>query len=346
MGFLQSIGKIISQPLDAIGNVTGVHISPSGVNVGAPKLGLTDLITLGSMFAGPGGIAKAFSDPKKFFTGLSSGNVATNLGLGQLVKGNILPYLASVGIKDPSKMTPQEIALLLGSMSGAVSADGTISPVTNPQQNAVDTAATMLLPLLLGQIGNVGASAAGYEAARKQAFDALDPALNSSRSESTRSSLVGGAKRQGSQQAKNLAANGYDPSFGLGFTLGLVNNANSAANQSHIAASDPQYIANQAGARLGLASPGTVAPLLQTMIGLTGSQDALANSALNRSEVVRRAKLDNYQNGPPSFLETLFGIGGQLGPAIFNNQKSNKGIASQSASGGLLPSDWDWNAGW
>lgn len=314
MGFLQSIGNIVSAPLNALGNVTGVHIGPGGASISSPKLEMNDLLTLASIFAGPGGVAKAFSNPSAFVKSLSLNNAVGNLGLSALSKGNIMPYLASLGIKDPSKMNPTDIMTLLSVIGqgsgGTVGADGTLSSTLGTTgQDLTNLISTGLLPVLIQQLGALATTNSERERTRQRAVAANDPSMNSAMSENVRASAVGGARRSAQQQSNNMAAQGYDPSFGVGLMLGMINQANSAGNQDHIARNSPQNLAAQYGNQLQLQDPSVVAPIISSMLGIAGQQS-------NMSETARRAKIDEYNNRPPTFLESLLDTGGKIIPLL------------------------------
>lgn len=327
MGFLGSIGDIISAPFKSIGDVTGVHISPSGVSVSSPKVTLGDLLNIAGTFAAPG--SNIFTNPAKALGSMSLKNGLTNLGVTGALNGNFAPLLMGAAgfTKDPSKMglldylqwgmqqsAPGGLLAGVGQQGGSVampSFGGSQSP-----SDIMNLLSAGLLPVALSQLQALNATAGQREAVRKSAVNDADPKNNAARAETTRGALMGGATQDARRQGSNLKAQGYDPSFAIGLQLGMQNRAASAANANTVAMQSPQYIADQRRQQLSLMDPATVAPTLASMLGLAGAQDSMANSALNRQETVRRAAIDDYNNRPPSLLEDVLSKTAGLIPAM------------------------------
>lgn len=197
-------------------------------------------------------------------------------------------------------------ALIGGALGGVLGGGKSSSPTYQPQ-NTND----LLTMLLNQQMTNTMANEPKRQQALGTAFDALtaDPASDAMRQ---RNKLMQFGDVQGRRDRTTLRNRGYASGVGDAAMLNAQNQANMQGNQAFLDMTSPLAVADRNIAAAGLFAGG----LQNTLSGQMAYQ-----SAQNQQ---RLTDLQYSMNRPPTFLESLIGIGGQVAPLILDQQKKNQ----------------------
>lgn len=158
------------------------------------------------------------------------------------------------------------------------------------------------------------------------AYNALDPRNDATNASYFQNSLLRNADTTGKRDANTMLRRGYSSSVADAARLNARNVATQQGND---------YFAN-------LTNPANRASRYMGQADLLGNQSMFQNSLSgmlslqNASNSQRAADLYYNMNKPPSMLETLLGVAGQIGPYI-NNKKSNDSQGPSLFGGNTRP---------
>lgn len=145
------------------------------------------------------------------------------------------------------------------------------------------------------------------------AYNALDPRNDATNASYFQNSLLRNADATGRRDANSMLRRGYGSSVADAARLNARNVATQQGND---------YFAN-------LTNPANRASRYMGQADLLGNQSMFQNSLSgmlslqNASNSQRLADLQYNANRPPSFLESLLGIAGQVAPYMVRDQKEN-----------------------
>lgn len=297
MGFFQDLFK---NPLGTVANTVAAPFQSAG-NILNGKGNIGDLLGIATMFM-PGG--NFTSDIAKWGT--------KNIGLSSLVGQSGLS-----GLGDMSKWQPKDFAQLLplflsGSQgqpnAGGFQIPGGLGDMAGKLSEADFMSLLMRLPM------------------RNAALDRAYQGLSESGTRATANSLGNQVQARGAEagmaNANSLLSRGYGSGVADSARLQGRNQGVQQANNISASLLGPQNQAQNALMQSQVYSPGNLqGGGLNSLLALqnAGNSQRIADTQYNASR-------------PPTFLETLLGVGGQVLPHILNPQSSNTVTGTKAGS--------------
>lgn len=284
MGLFGGLGNIL-------GKVSGVRIQPFKGKVGlkTPLQGMntSDWLTVASLFA-PGG------------------NLLKMKGLGSLSTGNLMKNIGGLSLASLQK-NPALLASLLSGGDGKKGIPQMGIPSYLDQSGAIGQYSDLLRALLPGakqEAGMLGQLSADRSGLARSAAQRLTPGAQQASLDRQRSIMVDQAKR--GVRAQELALGPAATGLRGGLELAAYNRANSQANQFQRDAYSPESQALMDERRLGFLDPRYYTTTLDSaMTGL--------NSLTGMLNQQRQADAAYRQSKPPTFLESILPLLGQIG---------------------------------